>query len=526
MITMSQKYQTLMKYMHEGESIRKIARDIGTHRETVSKYVKEYEQKRNQLMEGGEDVDVEALIEALTEKPTYTTGSRPKRKLTPEIEQRILTFLEENRDKRQKGQKKQQKTVMDMYEVLEDEELDISYSTVRRLVRQLEHRAKEAFIKETYMPGDVCEFDWGEVKITVDGRLQPFQMAVFTSAYGNYRWACLFPKQTTECFQEAHARFFAHVGGVHTTLTYDNMRVAVRGLAGEKGPTEGLMQLMVYYGFQHRFCNIRRGNEKGHVERSVDVVRRKAFAIKDTFESLEEANHFLEGVCSEKLNQKSMSQYEGQTPTQRLEQEREHLLEAPPKWDAARVKYARVDKYATVVIEQNRYSVPDHLVGEMIMVKVYAERIRCFYNEACIANHERLSGHHRWNLQLSHVLETLRKKPGALGGSLALHQADQKIKAIYETHYTGRERDFIALCHYLRDEGDFDTVLAAIDQLEAMHPKHVTTDKIKAICARNNEQPITPPSSQDTEAIAEQARNQMSDYDQLFQMTATKEGIH
>nr|WP_227004015.1 helix-turn-helix domain-containing protein [Salicibibacter halophilus] len=161
MITMSQKYQSLIQYMQEGKSIRKVARDIGIHRETVSKYVKEYEQKRKQLMEGGEDVEVDALIESLTEKPIYTTGSRPKRKLTPEIEQRILAFLEENREKRQKGQRKQQKTVMDMYEVLEDEEVDISYSTVRRLVRQLEHKAKEAFIKETYMPGDVCEFDWG-----------------------------------------------------------------------------------------------------------------------------------------------------------------------------------------------------------------------------------------------------------------------------------------------------------------------------------------------------------------------------
>ncbi|KFI35123.1 hypothetical protein HY00_07230, partial [Peptococcaceae bacterium SCADC1_2_3] len=57
---------------------------------------------------------------------------------------------------------------------------------------------QEAFIKAVYQPGEVCEFDWGEVKLTVGGKLQVFQMAVFTSAYGNYRWAYLFTKQATE----------------------------------------------------------------------------------------------------------------------------------------------------------------------------------------------------------------------------------------------------------------------------------------------------------------------------------------
>lgn len=515
---MNQKYHALIQYVHKGESRRQIARNIGIHRETVGRYVREYEKKRQKLMEGGQPVQAEALIASLTEKPTYHTGPRPRRKITPGIEQRIRDFLEENQQKRHRGQTKQQKTVMDMYEALEGDHTDISYSTVRRLVRQLEHKPKEAFIKATYLPGDVCEFDWGEVKLTIGGRLQTLQMAVFTSAYGNYRWACLFPKQTTECFQEAHARFFSHINGVYTTVIYDNMKVAVRRLAGqEKAPTEGLMQLVLYYGFTHRFCNIRRGNEKGHVERSVDVVRRKAFAFQDTFENLEAANQYLEARC-DKRNQKPMAQYEGRTPGERLDDEREHLLVAPAKWDAARVTHLRVNKYATVIVDQNRYSVPDHLVGEMVMVKIYAEHVLCFHNERCVAQHSRLTGPHAWSLELSHILETLQKKPGALTGSLALHQADQKLKDIYTAYYTGNEKDFIALCHYVRDEAELDDVVTSIEELEAIHPKHVTTDKIKAMCAKAKE-PAMPqtPATKDAKAIVTQARVHMKQYDQLFQ---------
>jgi len=123
---MNQKYQALILYAHEGRSMRQIARDTGIHRETVSKYVREYEKKRSRLMEGGQHVHVEALIESLTEKPTYKTGNRAKRKLITEIEQRIQEFLQENQEKRHKGQAKQQKTIVDMYEALEAEKADIS----------------------------------------------------------------------------------------------------------------------------------------------------------------------------------------------------------------------------------------------------------------------------------------------------------------------------------------------------------------------------------------------------------------
>ncbi|WP_158606714.1 hypothetical protein [Paenibacillus ginsengarvi] len=39
-------------------------------------------------------------------------------------------------------------------------------------------------IKASYEQGDVCEFDWGEAKLTIDGVLRTYQMADFTTAYG------------------------------------------------------------------------------------------------------------------------------------------------------------------------------------------------------------------------------------------------------------------------------------------------------------------------------------------------------
>jgi transposase len=127
------------------------------------------------------------------------------------------------------------------------------------------------------------------------------QLAVFTSAYSNYRYAFIYDRQDTLAFMESHVRFFQTIGGVYREMVYDNMRVAVARFVGrhEKEPTEALLRLRGHYQFRHRFCNIYRGNEKGHVERSVEYVRRKAFSNRDSFADIEEAEHWLEDTLTQ-----------------------------------------------------------------------------------------------------------------------------------------------------------------------------------------------------------------------------------
>ena len=70
-------------------------------------------------------------------------------------------------------------------------------------------------------------------------------------------------------------------------MVYDNMKVAVKSFVGtEKKPTEALLDLSSFYGFEYRFCNARSGNEKGNVEESVKVVRKEVFSVCDKFSSL------------------------------------------------------------------------------------------------------------------------------------------------------------------------------------------------------------------------------------------------
>jgi hypothetical protein len=134
-----------------------------------------------------------------------------------------------------------------------------------------------------------------------------------------------------------------------------------------------------------------------------------------------------------------------------------------------------------------------------------------------VAEHIRLTGCHEWSLHLEHFIQTLKKKPGALAGSTALQQADKKIKKIYETYYTSREKEFIELLQFLRDESNISEIERSIKELRKINPSHVTTEKIKILCAKNkNNVPPSNHESKEAKEITEHARENLKMYDAMF----------
>lgn len=488
LISLFTKQQIIISSYLGGKSYREIAKEHKVNRKTVAKYIKEYESAKESLFLAKEckEGDKKELIDAIIENPKYDCQNRTKRKLTPEIIAKINFYLRENEEKAARGQRKQQKKKIDIYEAIVAEGYDISYPTVCNTIRELKNEGAEAYIRAEYLPGDVCEFDWGEVKIYISGKLTKFQMAVFTSAKGNLRYASLFAKQDTPSFLEAHALFFEHIDGVYQTMVYDNMKVAIKGFVGlsEKEPTENLLKLSIYYGFKFRFCNIRAGNEKGHVERSVDYIRRKAFAFKQSFTSIDEANDYLLETC-EKLNKTPQRLNDHKTANEMFDLEKDFLLPNMSKYDAAETRECRVNKYSTITIKSCYYSVPDNLVGKILFCKIYSNKIICYYQNEKVAEHERKYGFNEWSIKIEHYLKTFKKKPGALASSLALHQANPRLQKIYKKYYIKKEKEFIELLHLIA-ENDLMKIEDAIKSLEFISPLSISTEKIKTLVNRKD----------------------------------------
>lgn len=345
-------------------------------------------------------------------------------------------------------------------------------------------------------------------------------MAAFTTAYGNYRYAKLYMNQKMESFQEAHADFFEKTKGSFAKMVYDNMKVAVRRFVGinEKEPTEGLLKLSIYYGFKYRFCNIRRGNEKGHVERSVEYIRRKAFCDCNSFDSLEKANAYLEKMC-DGLNSRIQS-LKGKTANELFEEERKCLGEYLPKFDAAITNELKVDKYSCITVEQNHYSVPEQYVGKIVFVKIFTSKIICYYNNEKITIHDRKYGLHEWSIQIEHYLKTLKRKPGALPNSMAMSQANEKLKTIYNKYYIRKEKDFIDLISLIQEKSLSD-IEKAIEKLENIDFTEITTDKIRLICDRQSYsyEPQSTVTSEQSKEIKEHACAMLKSLSDLLPVT-------
>ena len=254
MISMDTKQEIIRRYFRENDSIRKISRDIQINRKTIREYLSDY---LSAVQSSEKENDPEILQDYSITPPSYTSKNREKKKLTQDIETVIKLQLEENEQKKRTGLGKQIKRKIDIHEYLLSQGFEIGYTTVCNYIRESQLRHFEAYIKQVYVPGEECEFDWAEVKLYIAGILKRFYQAVFTSAYSNYRYSHLYTRQDTLAFMESHNDFFRQIGGVYHEMVYDNMRVAIAEFVGrnEKVPTEALMSLSGWYQFRSSTCN-------------------------------------------------------------------------------------------------------------------------------------------------------------------------------------------------------------------------------------------------------------------------------
>ena len=463
---MIERKDIISEYEQTG-SIRAVSRNLGIHRKTVQNYVKEYLAAKA----GGD----ETLTAYLKSEPSYKVPQRERTVLTREVCSLIDTCLRDNEEKRQRGDRKLCMKASDIHTAVGNAGFKVSYSSVCKYIQTtLGHaeEVEECFIRQRYKPGQDCEFDWGEMYLTIDGRRTKLYMAVFTMSYSNHRMAYLFLHQDTQAFLESHRLFFKAIGCVPHRMVYDNMKVAVKSFVGGKQPTDALIRLEAAYGFTHRFCNARRGNEKGHVERSVEVVRREAFCQADTFPSIMAAQMQIVEACA--ILNTPLGIYEG-SAEEKMDEEMKLMLPLTREIGSFEQQEYTVDKYGTIVVQKVHYSVPDHLVGKKVVALLYSNTIKVCYQGKQVCEHERtpLNG---WKLDIMHYLRTLSRKPGAVAGSVALYMLRDDLKLIFETHFTECPADFVILLQKAKDTGtDLDAIVEAEKKIRR-RKMHVTLD--------------------------------------------------
>lgn len=426
------KFEIIRRY-RKGEAKRSIARETGYNIKTVRRYCNEYDGLVNSHEAGS--ISDEDFQELILSKPKYNSYNRKNIKYTEKINEALDDILQSEIKKNQVlGVHKQKLTNVQIHRKLTDAGFDVGLSTISNKIREKRNTIKECFVRQEYDYGSRMEFDFGEVKLLINGQTSKFHMAVISSPASGFRWAYLYKNQKKDVFMNAHVRFFEMVGGVYKEVVYDNMKNVVTRFLGknEKELNADLINMSHYYGFDINVTNAFKGNEKGHVEGSVKIIRREVYGLKYEFSNFEEAENFLQERLIE-INEDS-----------RLEEEKSLLLPYKAKLDLANIIQVSVDKYSFVRIQNHRYSVPDYLVQRKITAKIYHNKIMFYSNNHYVCEHKKKDGLNETSIDICHYLETLKKKPGAIRNSLALKSMPE-LKAIFDIYFTSEPRSFIEL---------------------------------------------------------------------------------
>lgn len=334
--------------------------------------------------------------------------------------------------------------------LIEEHAAPVAESTVRQHVRALRAELGSGLAGVTIVachpPGEEAEVDFGEATIVLAGeptKVHLFHLRLSCSGKG-ITLGFLAPDQTA--FLEGHAIAFERLGGVPVgRIRYDNLTSAVaKVLKGrDRVETERFALLRSHYGFDAFFCEPGESgaHEKGGVEGEVGRFRRRHLVPMPKVASMAE----LDALLAEADRRDERRRIEGRRETvgQAFEAERPHLRALPDEpFDAALPLRAKVDRKARLCVRQRWYSVPAHLAGREVAVRLGARHVEASHDGRVVARHERSPRKGSQTLLLDHYLEVLARKPGALPSSLTLAQARESgaFTSAHERFWTRARR--------------------------------------------------------------------------------------
>jgi len=453
----------------EGVSTREISRRTGMSRDTIAKYWREFVELNNRLKENPELK--EEIQDEMLSKPKSAPRTRTKHKFTPKLEKRLHEILAEERrkDRILGANHKQKLTNNQIRDKLVEEGFDISQPTINNALAEIRNRQKNVYIRQQYEFGDRLEYDFGEVRLDCGEGVKSYHMAVFCSPASRFRWLYLYTNQKKTVFMDSHVQFFSMMGGVWREIVYDNMKNVVTKFIGknDKELNEDLVKMSMYYGFKINVTNCFSGNEKGSVEKSVDILRSEIFSTNWRFLSLDDAREYTKSRLL-KLNEDS-----------KIEEEQACLLSLMPPLELATICECKVDKSSLISVDCVKYSVPEHLVGKRVIVKKYHEKICVYAENQPVCVHKRAFGNGTMQIDIMHYLNTLHKKPGAIKNSVAL-KSIPKLKALFDKHYSKKPKQFIEIFQENRHL-TIEEILGIFEKKTAIRGEIKALDVVKSV---------------------------------------------
>jgi transposase len=288
-----------------------------------------------------------------------------------------------------------------------------------RLRRLRPHGHREAFLTLDFPPGEAMQVDWADFGFALPG--VPRRVSAFVAAlcYSRRLYIEFTVSQAMGSFLRCMERCLHFYGGTTLAEIFDNMKTVVTSHTSAAivfNPR--FLDYARSRGFAVRACNVRRGNEKGRVERPIGFVRRRFWPgrrFRDLLDLNVQAARWRDDFANGRVHEVT-----GKVPQLVFEHEEKRLLRPLPEtpFDTDDIDGMGVTKMFRVPFDRNRYSVPWRLASQQVLVRADDDFVSIFLETKKVAQHRR-----SWDVgqdieHPSHKKDLLEHKPRAAAGDL------------------------------------------------------------------------------------------------------------
>lgn len=368
----------MLRRFQAGDGDRRIARDVGASRKTVTKY---------RAWAVAEGLTAGPLPEPMVLEARLATAFPPAP--PPQVTSKVAAHEARVTALRARGVECQA-----IYAQLREEtDFTGSYASVYRFVRRLEPRVPEACVRVETPPAEEAQVDFGTAGRLRDPRTGELRKAwafVMTLAFSRHSYVEFVFDQTVSTWLRCHRHAFEWFGGSVRRVVVDNLKAAItHATLYDPIVQRAYRECAEHYGFLISPCRPRTPEHKGKVESAVHYVSRNFLAGRD-FADVTDANQRVRRWCRETAGQRVHGTTK-EAPLVRFETlEREALVPLPPTSYALTTwKPAKLHRDGHVIFDQAFYSAPHRFLGKTLWVRAAETTITIFYGHEVVAVHPR-----------------------------------------------------------------------------------------------------------------------------------------
>ena len=282
------KIQSIIALRQQGWTLSRIARELGIHRQTVARYVRDHSES-TQAPTGSDGSES-------TKAPTGSVDSEstqaPRTSAADDVGRSDCEPLREVIEKKLDQGLHARRIYQDL---VEEHGFGGSYWSVMRFVRRLGNVRELPFRRLECEAGEEAQVDFGSGAPVVsrEGRRRKTHVFRIILSHSRKGYSEAVFGQNTENFIRCLENAFYHFGGSVKTLVIDNLRAAVTKADWYEPELHPKLQSFCeYYGVVILPTRPYMPRHKGKIESGVKYVKRNALKAR-RFDSLEKENEFL-----------------------------------------------------------------------------------------------------------------------------------------------------------------------------------------------------------------------------------------